>query len=544
MTYEKRMAQLYVAAWALLLIIATPYIQKNNGGEGLALPFNTTTWIAVALIVTLGALQASAQLKLYFTRFNVLVYFTICALAAPLLWSDDPWRAYALDRYLAIFAMSFLILSRAQFSLSARHLNLLMVVLVIAGLVQSFTCIAQLFYGDHLSWYTGKRLVGTLQQPNLVGSFIGTTLVVAMYQYAKLAKNLPQKVLMLIALTIGTWALILVMSRTGAVGTATGIIGITLLTGWRSCLPAWAAIACGALLALTVLSTGNAETRANLSDPGYRITAYSLSTELLMEKPLTGYGIGRFQSVFMKKQAAEDAGYAGRVVALSHPHNELLFWGVEGGLLPVMALVSLGCWMSWQVWRHGQVHQKSMWIAALPILLHTQTELPLYLSTPHLALLSLLISEADSGKKNFVTIRNGSLLKRLAILLMCMVSIFMLTNLQAINMLNQAVHSPAALAKIINPLAQEKRINEILGEVLAQQKDAAALKEAEAIARQEILLRPTALSYQILVDALLAQERYGEAAVSLAEGQRFFPGFARLREQAKSLDELNKNPFE
>ena len=183
MTREKNFAPLAVALWGLLFLLATPYIQPNNGGSGLAMPFNSTTWIAVTLMITVSSFQISAKEKIYFTRLDVLTPICFVIMFLPMLWSADPWRGYALDRYLALLALTLLVLSQRQFSFTKSQKDLIALFIVSAGLLQSCLCLAQLFFGDGISWYYGPRLTGTMQQPNLVGSFIGTTLVVALYQY-------------------------------------------------------------------------------------------------------------------------------------------------------------------------------------------------------------------------------------------------------------------------------------------------------------------------------------------------------------------------
>ena len=534
-------ASLYVGAWAVLLLVATPYIQRNNGGQGLSIPFNSTTWIVIALIITLSAFQTESRKKLFYTRFNVLSILVTGTLITPFFWSEAPWRGYVLDRYLAILAMGLLVLSWKQFQLSRKQLDALLLAIIAAGGIQAVLCLAQVFSADQLTWFRGPRLTGTMQQPNLVGSFIGTTLAVAIFQSSRGNKNRSAEALILMALVIGAWALVLVMSRTGLIGASLALVGMTFVAGWRSCVKGWLALSFGALLAVVTLSAEESSVRANLSDPGYREAIYSISLDLVSERPLTGHGMGKFQSVFMARQADDNAGYETRVVALTHPHNELLFWAVEGGLLPVLGFLILAVWVSWQTWTIGNDVNRAMWLAAIPILLHTQTELPFYMSTPHLALFALLISLADPGAIKYMRMREGVLVRLLATVMLCTTTLFMLTNLHAIKVLSNAARTPEVLTDIVNPFAQEQRINEILGEVLAQMDDPISLKQAETLALHEILIRPSALSYKILVDSLVGQNRLEEAAVALSAGKRLFPGFEPFNERAAELQEKAGN---
>ncbi|MGR5456791.1 O-antigen ligase family protein, partial [Vibrio alfacsensis] len=66
------------------------------------------------------------------------------------------------------------------------------------------------------------------------------------------------------------------------------------------------------------------------------------SIDMLIEKPFTGYGLGKFEAEYMVYTARQhqlNNNFAAGVPALDHPHNELLFWGIEGGLLPILGIL-------------------------------------------------------------------------------------------------------------------------------------------------------------------------------------------------------------
>jgi O-antigen polymerase len=92
--------------------------------------------------------------------------------------------------------------------------------------------------------------------------------------------------------------------------------------------------------------------------------------------------LGRFYSLYLEKQAevlASDSTIPlPNTQAQTHPHNELLFWWIEGGVIPVLSLLLFALWFSIRVWRHGTINHKAVWVCCIPILLHTQTEYPLY----------------------------------------------------------------------------------------------------------------------------------------------------------------------
>jgi O-antigen polymerase len=128
---------------------------------------------------------------------------------------------------------------------------------------------------------------------------------------------------------------------------------------------------------------------------------YRISWQLFIEKPLTGHGIGSFQRVFHQHAAEYMQQRPGTYIGsdpYTHPHNELLYWAVEGGVLAlagillavgavVMRLVRLG-------WQRGVA------MAALlaPLGMHALVEWPFYVSVYHWILLMLLLFIVFSGR--------------------------------------------------------------------------------------------------------------------------------------------------
>jgi O-antigen polymerase len=83
--------------------------------------------------------------------------------------------------------------------------------------------------------------------------------------------------------------------------------------------------------------------------------------------------------------------------SISHPHNELVLWLVEGGLVGLvgaLCFIASGFWL----WMHGNRWRRACLVAALPVVIHMLTEYPVRQSTPHWLLLILLLRCADSDR--------------------------------------------------------------------------------------------------------------------------------------------------
>ena len=122
-------------------------------------------------------------------------------------------------------------------------------------------------------------------------------------------------------------------------------------------------------------------------------------------------GRGQFcRTVFLER-----AGPLG-LSSISHPHNELVLWLVEGGLVGLagaLCFITGGFWL----WMHGNRWRRACLVAALPVVIHMLTEYPARQSTPHWLLLILLLRCADSPLKGArLTLTSTSLIRALALI--------------------------------------------------------------------------------------------------------------------------------
>lgn len=80
------------------------------------------------------------------------------------------------------------------------------------------------------------------------------------------------------------------------------------------------------------------ETQNKNTSMGVRIEFYRRSTELLMERPIAGYGAGSVRTQFERLVSASTGG---RAAMAGNPHNEFLLMGVQLGLIGVALFVWL-----------------------------------------------------------------------------------------------------------------------------------------------------------------------------------------------------------
>jgi O-antigen polymerase len=170
---------------------------------------------------------------------------------------------------------------------------------------------------------------------------------------------------------------------------------------------------------------------ANLYKDKHRSTMYQVSAQMFIDKPILGYGYGNFRKAFMEYHSAKmkSDNQIKPPYDLNHPHNETLFWAVEGGIASVIALfVFAGAYLTLF---KGQPYTKVIPLLALitPILIHSQTEFPFYHSITHWFYFIVFIwfAEQQTSTYKSIELQHTLGLKVLAIALPLFTSIFMIT---------------------------------------------------------------------------------------------------------------------
>lgn len=155
----------------------------------------------------------------------------------------------------------------------------------------------------------------------------------------------------------------------------------------------------GIALGLTLLRNGitGALHEHDSSNIG-RLFILQQTWRMVMLHPFLGWGYGGFTWSFSHFIAQHGLSWPEQT-ELSHPHNEFLYWWVEGGLTALAGIVLLTvCGI--RLFFHRPEREKMAILGCLlPILLHTQLEYPLYQSPVHWLILILLLSFADNVKE-------------------------------------------------------------------------------------------------------------------------------------------------
>ena len=364
----------------------------NNGGSGLSLPLNITSWIYAVV------LAASVLMLVPRQRWRITVPaagFTVGAFILTLLCllTPDVWQAEALLVAGALLGGVSVYLVTLQIPLTANTLTALLALLWGACVIE---CLAFVYQYWHLpgveywefAWRRGTRPYGIFQQVNLIASFTACGVLLSAPLFLRLHRGYR------IAIGIGLgFVLHESQSQTGYLSLVVDEVLLLAVfpAQWRTLLLLLLPLALGVAIGATARHFLSVVTVDHLTTSQVRWTVLKTSLALFAERPWMGWGVGSFAAVFLERAGPLGLG------SISHPHNELVQWLVEGGLVGLagaLCFIAGGLWL----WLHGNCWRRACLVAALPVVIHMLTEYPVRQSTPHWLLLILLLRCADNAR--------------------------------------------------------------------------------------------------------------------------------------------------
>lgn len=541
-----------VVTFTLLLHFTFP----NMGGAGLRMPFNATVWMGFALLMALAMWPATRGVIRY-SHFHLGVGLLLLALWAPFAWSLNPASMIAFPRLLGATAGAILLLGLAQLKLGRRDWWWLGLAILLGALVASVFGYLQRYWFAEGNWIgydpAYGRPYGIFQQVNVMSSFLVTSLVVSAWLYGEAGRRW-EKGLVLLAPLVMPALVLMTQSRTGWLA---ALIALPLVMAhlWyldRRRFTQWAvALGIGTALGLLLWWAPWSEVRVerDLARAGERLPIYLHSLRMILEEPLSGWGYGRFQHDFLHSFADWRASLPINQPEIvepfitqnySHPHNELLLWGVEGGLLPMAAILAFGIWVFWRILAHGPKGERLLYCALLlPLTLHAMTEYPFYHSIAHwlafLLLLGLVAERCwpsrERANRYTFGIRVGGWLA------VPVLWVFMATHLHTLWQLKTHTedNDGRALVNIINPLGTPLYLGHVMmNRQLKESSDARALDLVENYIEWGLQFSTIAPSPDIYKNIISAHRITGEDADYLLKTiTHLFPTHAPPRETTK-----------
>ena len=569
------MTKPFLASIAIIFLLGMHVFMPNPGGSGLELLFNSTTWITVSISLALGFYQIGTQGIIRYNKLTLGLFACCVLLTIPAFYPKSD-ISLSLGRVVGLWSGMALFFLLQQFRFSNKQKQRLLWFITIAVLIEAvFGWVQYLVLepNNAFGYSTSvNRPYGIFQQPNVMASFLVTGLALSGYLLTKHPKKYYSKIsevsflYLMPALTIPL--ILFLASRTGWLSSFLVVLFL-LPYLYRFTTPkrfwGWIiSILVGLIIgsATTVLTDGTAiiTEKARVHDKA-RSLFYPQALDMLIEKPFTGYGYGRFEPEYITYTARQhqlnphyDPGYP----SLEHPHNELLYWGIEGGLLPVLAIIIASVIVLLRIYNAKQGTRLAMFALFVPIVLHSQLEYPFYHSAIHWITFIILLFWIDQRARSYrsasITFFTKTFFRVMSIVIPAIVSFYMLTALHTNYILTKfetsTIKDPQILEQVTNPILWKDRYDwDIYSTYLnigLYQQEAKYIQPYIDWSLKAIRNKPRPALYNNLIIAYQGLGDTVRAEQVRSEAQYLFPkrDFSNIQYIAPNIDVLKPDNYQ
>ncbi len=537
-------------------------ILDTPGGTGLYLSFNTIAWLFTVVLISLGLWQVTLNKKIYYSKTLLWLVLGYVYLVIPVFY-DFEFTDHAIPRILALTAGLLFLVSLYQFKVTKKDIMHLLLVLLAAVAIEATFALIQFFIfaeGDWGGYKLGiSRPHGVFLQPNVMASFMATGLAIAMFlsvksHYFKFTKSF--YALIYFGLFATSFLLVLLQSRTGYIG---AIVAIFFLCPYLYTKNAkrlstnLIVISIGVITALACFDNSSIPKRGVdiYQSAGARSSIFIVSADLIKTQPLLGVGYGGFERGFIdhfNHYAVNNPDIGNTIQRLSHPHNEVLFWVAEGGVVALLGFVIFAIAYI-LIWLKIPTKKALALLALLlPILLHSQLEFPFYSSVSHFLIFLLLLWITDryaaiySNKQQAhqdeqyvswpeIVCSKTFLIRFCALLIPAIFIPFLTTSMHTARILveheKSGFQNIEKLTQIINPIAWQSRLDAaVYAHILisaVKEKNAEKLENYINWALKRIKHKPRVGLYKNILLAMKILDKSGQYQQLLAEVKQTYP---------------------
>jgi O-antigen polymerase len=458
--------------WLVLLFAANLYFHANTGGTGFNIPGNILVWFVAQSIISHGLWRLARQQKLYWPKYAIwLLIFPLLSLYGGFL-SGIEIAGQWLFRILYVWGGVLFFFILFQFPLRQGRIDRLLLALVLIASLHGMAATLQVLFGADIP--LGLPInpyyipTGIFQQINVQASFQVTALMIIFWLFTRpLIRLGPGKLrgFLMVALVISTFVVVCSGSRMAFLGL---LLALPLMIisrfqwikqdkkHWLVVVLLIGSIITGSSLLEKNRGIGNVAAKMEAINAGYsgsvRLGMYSIALDLVGQAPWLGHGIGSFARIFQQAKPAFLASHPEAKLPgtrVGHPHNELVYWLIEGGMVMAFGLILIAVATVLSLWRLP-VSRRYAYIALLiPIALHTQVELPFYISSLHWFLFLFLLFMALKPTVTALAIRfsalSRSVLQITALSIFVIGSAFLIHSMAASLELKRYIHRQAPL---------------------------------------------------------------------------------------------------
>ena len=406
-TFIKEPKSLFLGLIAVYFLVVMHYFQHNYGGSGLDLPINPLGWIIMSGLIALGLIQIIRTQSFIFNRYLIILSSCCGLLLIPLLYSGAE-AIHSYSRLLGLFTGLLVLVAFYQMQFNRKDQRKILWCILLAAFLESLFALLQFYLLPHIPFLEMNiaRPSAIFFQANVAATFFATGLMISLYLSHSLPKHANKftRIILIVAPFTLIISIVLLQSRTGFLGCIIGLI-IWLCVN-RSMPKKWLMIVItGMVIAISSMHLLSSAIRdANIyTQDSIRTSIYIDSFDSIKRAPLLGHGYGSFGYTFREQQALnfQKNSNSPQVYNLNHPHNELLLWTVEGGLVSLIPLIII--LISSALLFRRNLSTLKLLSVIFPISLHLFTEYPFYHSVASyltFILLLGLIATANDQSSN------------------------------------------------------------------------------------------------------------------------------------------------
>lgn len=400
------MRKVFVLIWGVMFVIAPLFVQRNFGGRGLELPFNISVWFFIVLLICLGIFKVLKTSKYISSSYSYfLLLFPVFIISMFVIRGAED-QIGCVFRLLFILTGVLFVFSLFQFKLTEKNINAVLMVIVIAGIVQSMVGVAQIYAPSVIENFFptgGGRPEGVFQQRNALATFLASSIISGVFVCTRpymAAFNLFSWVLVYLCFAICGFVLALSGSKVAMLGLIMALlIMLVMRIGYmrknkKAVVFGMAILAVSLFVGSIANSNGNSAIARFASDSesvftnprsSIRVNLYAIASELIAKRPLVGHGLGSFQ----KQWSLQTGDYIKRYPEANidghqtHPHNEIAYWAIEMGVGVLVVAIAVFVVIAVQIKRCGVQRGGGYFALLVPISMHAMVELPFFLSSLH-----------------------------------------------------------------------------------------------------------------------------------------------------------------
>jgi O-antigen polymerase len=573
----RRFSTLKPIEWllVLLLLIAPFYFHANIGGTGFRIPNNITVWF-IASFIGFYSLYAFAKHRYFYLpryfllilAFPILVFFSGLSAGVEIA---NVW----IFRLLFIWGGLLFFFALFQHHLKQGRIDRILFFIVLSGLIHALIGLLQILFTTNLpAWLpiNAKGIpTGFFQQINNQASFQVTSLILALWLSTRpfITHGKPWRSwLIFIAIALGAFIVGFSGSRVGALGFVLAL-PLLLMSRWHKIKvdkKRWFLIGITIIVAVisaSILETKRSETgvisvidKTTALNSGFsgssRLGIYTIAYDAFKEQPVFGHGIGSFIRVWQlgKPQFYSDHPNAFLPnLRVAHPHNEIIFWLMEGGLVAGTGLLLVFIAIVLSLKKLPPSRRYAYAAFLLPIVLHTQVELPFYISASHwfvfLLLLFVVMHPYHHRRAVILSDAARKLIKVMTVLAgLATAGFFIHTMASTMDfkrfILNQAPRNNPFPIASHNPYFKQLATETMITTLFYDSMKFGLTDNVRGFAQwseQELKSNPHILYYKLTVEALSYLQKNKQACEINREGLRIYPDDPTLQAVRTRCDE-------